>query len=93
MILVLTLTDLVTSMVGVMGSLVIEVGGMVWTPGDSQGCAVYYLISSWLISLSNYMVTCLSLPVSLTRSRLMIMTLLVMSLVPAMPELGMYAAR
>ena len=88
MILALTLTDLMASLVGIMGSLVIEVGGMAWLSGDSQGCAVYYFTSSWLVSLSNYLVTCLSLPASVSRHRLLLMILLLMSVLPALPELG-----
>ena len=48
LILCLTMTDLVTTMSGLVGGLVLEVGHMSWV-GSSQGCAAYYFISSWML--------------------------------------------
>ena len=53
LILCLTITDLVTTVSGLVGGLVIEAGDMTWA-----GCAAYYFISSWLLGLSNYFVVC-----------------------------------
>ena len=58
LILCLTITDLVTTVSGLVGGLVIEAGDMTWA-GSSPGCAAYYFISSWLLGLSNYLVVCL----------------------------------
>ena len=58
LILCLTITDLVTTVSGLVGGLVLEAGDMTWA-GSSQGCAAYYFISSWLLGLSNYLVVCL----------------------------------
>ena len=58
LILCLTMTDLLTTLCGVMGGLILEVGDMSWA-GSSQGCAAYYFISSWVVGLSNYLVVCL----------------------------------
>ena len=57
LILCLTITDLVTTVSGLVGGLVIEAGDMTWA-GSSPGCAAYYFISSWLLGLSNYFVVC-----------------------------------
>ena len=58
LILCLTMADLLTTLCGVMGGLILEVGDMSWA-GSSQGCAAYYFISSWVVGLSNYLVVCL----------------------------------
>ena len=58
LILCLTITDLVTTVSGLVGGLVLEAGDMTWA-GSSPGCAAYYFISSWLLGLSNYLVVCL----------------------------------
>ena len=58
LILCLTITDLVTTVSGLVGGLVIEAGDMTWA-SSSSGCAAYYFISSWLLGLSNYLVVCL----------------------------------
>merc|ERR1712083_1136705 len=50
----LTVCDLVCVISGLVGGLILEVGDMSWV-GTSQGCAVYYFISSWLVGLSNYL--------------------------------------
>ena len=52
-------TDLVTTVSGLVGGLVLEARDMTWA-GSRPGCATYYFISSWLFGLSNYLVVCLA---------------------------------
>ena len=97
LILCLTVTDLVTTMSGLVGGLVLEVGDMTWA-GDSQGCAAYYFISSWLVGLSNYLIVCLVCLLLVKRApgvlarlqecRLLLLSLVLLSLLPATPELA-----
>ena len=97
LILCLTVTDLVTTMSGLVGGLVLEVGDMTWA-GDSQGCAAYYFISSWLVGLSNYLIVCLVCLLLVKRApgvlarlqecRLLLLSLVLISLLPALPELA-----
>jgi len=97
LILCLTMTDLVTTMSGLVGGLVLEVGHMSWV-GSSQGCAAYYFISSWMLALSHYLIVCLVCLLLVKRApgvlarlqecRLLLLCLLVLSLLPAVPELA-----
>ena len=70
---------------------------MTWA-GDSQGCAAYYFITSWLVGLSNYLVVCLVCLLLVKRApgvlarlqecRLLLLSLVLLSLLPATPELA-----
>ena len=97
LILCLTMTDLLTTLCGVMGGLILEVGDMSWA-GSSQGCAAYYFISSWVVGLSNYLVVCLVCLLLVKRApgvlarlqecKLLLLSLVLLSLLPATPELA-----
>jgi len=97
LILCLTVSDLLTVLVGILGALIIEAGGMSWG-GSGSGCAVYYFITSWLLGLSNYLIVCLVCMVLVKRGsgiiarlqecRLLLLSLLFLTLLPAIPELG-----
>ena len=97
LILCLTMTDLVTTCCGLLGGLILEVGDMSWV-GSSQGCAAYYFISSWMLALSHYLIVCLVCLLLVKRApgvlarlqecRLLLLCLLVLSLLPALPELA-----
>jgi len=97
LILCLTVTDLLTILVGILGGLILEAGGMSWV-GSGSGCAVYYFITSWLLGLSNYLIVCLVCMILVKRSsgilsrlqecRLLLLSLLSLTLLPAIPELG-----
>ena len=90
------MTDLVTTVTGLVGGLVLELANMSWL-GSSQGCAAYYFISSWLLGLSNYLVVCLVCLLLVKRApgvlarlqecKLLLLTLTILSLLPATPEL------
>ena len=87
MILCLTVTDLVSSSLGLVGALVLELRQMAWM-GSSQGCAAYYFLSSWLVGLSHYLTVLLLCPASIKRFPCqLLLCLLVFSLLPAAPEL------
>ena len=96
LILCLTMVDLVTTVTGMVGGLVLELANMSWL-GSSQGCAAYYFISSWMLGLSNYLVVCLVCLLLVKRApgvlarlqecKLLLLTLTVLSLLPATPEL------
>ena len=97
LILCLTMTDLLTTSCGVLGGLILEVGDMSWA-GSSMGCAAYYFISSWLVGLSNYLIVCLVCLLLVKRApgvlarlqecRLLLLSLVLISLLPALPELA-----
>ena len=100
LILCLTLCDLVTVVTGLVGGLVLELGDLSWA-GSSQGCAAYYFISSWLVGLSNYLVSCLVCLLLVKRAagvlarlqecRLLLLCLTLFSLLPALPELAIHS--
>ena len=48
LLLSLTLTDLASSSLGLLGGLVLELRDLAWA-GSSQGCAAYYFTTSWLL--------------------------------------------
>ena len=48
MLLCLTVTDLASSSLGLLGGLVLELRDLAWA-GSSQGCAVFYFSTSWLL--------------------------------------------
>jgi len=97
LILCLNITDIITSASGLIGGLVLEVGDMTWS-GNSQGCAAYYFISSWVVGLSNYLVVCLVCLLLVKRApgvlarlqecKLLLLSLILISLLPATPELA-----
>ena len=97
LILCLTMTDLVTTVTGMVGGLVLELANMSWL-GSSQGCAAYYFISSWMLGLSNYLVVCLVCLLLVKRApgvlarlqecKLLLLSLILLSLLPATPELA-----
>jgi len=98
LILCLTVADLLTTLVGILGALILEAGGMSWMGSGTAGCAVYYFITSWLLGLSNYVIVCLVCMILVKRSsgvlsrlqecRLLLLCLLFLTLLPAIPELG-----
>lgn len=100
LVLVLTMADLLTILVGLVGGLTLEVGHMAWA-GDSLGCQLYYFLSSWLLGLANYIVAVLLSLLHVKRStgfisrlsecRTLLLLLTVASLLPALPELGVHA--
>ena len=55
MILGLTLTDLITSLVGLIGEIVLEAEDWQWI-GSRFGCLAYYSFISWLLGISGYLV-------------------------------------
>ena len=55
MILGLTLTDLITSFVGLIGEIVLEEEDWQWI-GSRFGCLAYYSLVSWLLGISGYLV-------------------------------------
>ena len=73
---------------------------MSWA-GSSQGCAAYYFISSWMLGLSNYLVVCLVCLLLVKRApgvlarlqecKLLLLSLVIISLLPATPELAIRA--
>ena len=87
MILCLTVSDLSSSVLGLVGSLVLEVGDLAWR-GSSLGCAAYYFVSSWLVGLSNYLIVCLLSPSLKRVPRHLLLSLLLLPLLPASPELA-----
>jgi len=100
LVLVLTMADLLTILVGLVGGLTLEVGHMAWA-GDSLGCQLYYFLSSWLLGLANYLVAVLLSLLHVKRStgfisrlsecKTLLLLLTVASLVSALPELGVHA--
>ena len=48
LLLCLTITDLTSSSLGLLGGLVLELRDLAW-PGTSQSCAAYYFSTSWLL--------------------------------------------
>ena len=56
LLLCLTLTDLASSSLGLVGGLVLELRDLAWA-GNSLGCAAYYFTTSWL--LVKYTADCL----------------------------------
>jgi len=93
----LTICDLVAVISGLIGGLILELGNMSWV-GTSQGCSVYYFISSWLVGLSNYLVVCLVCMILVKRAtgilarlqecKLLLLSLTIVTLLPAIPELA-----
>jgi len=96
LVLCLTMADMLTVLCGLVGGLVLELGHMTWA-GTSTGCSSYYFLSSWLLGLSNYLVSVLVGLVHVKRadswlSRLaevrgLLLVLTVATLLPALPEL------
>ena len=54
MILGLTVTDLITSLVGLIGETVLEVEDWQWF-ASRYGCVAYYSFNSWLLGVSGYL--------------------------------------
>ena len=96
LVLVLTTTDLLTLICGLVGALVLEVSHWSWA-GSSLGCSSYYFLTSWLLGATNYLVSVLISLVHVKRSttwvarlaevRSLLVVLLVATLLPALPEL------
>ena len=96
LVLCLTMSDLLTVCCGLVGGLVLEVGHMTWS-GSSTGCSTYYFLTSWLLGLSNYLVTVLIGLVHVKRStgwlsrlqecRSLLLVMTIATLLPALPEL------
>ena len=96
LVLCLTIADLLTVVCGLVGALVLELGHMTWA-GTATGCSSYYFLSSWLLGVSNYLVSVLLCLVHVKRStgwlsrlkevRALILVLAVATLLPALPEL------
>ena len=96
LVLVLTTTDLLTLICGLVGALALELSDWSWA-GSSLGCSSYYFLSSWLLGATNYLVSVLTSLLHVKRStgwvarlaevRSLLVVLLVATLLPALPEL------
>ena len=96
LVLVLTATDLLTLITGLVGALVLELEHWSWA-GSSLGCSSYYFLTSWLLGATNYLVSVLTSLQHVKRStswvarlaevRSLLAVLLVATLLPALPEL------
>ena len=96
LLLCLTVSDLLTVCCGLMGGLVLEVGHMSWA-GSTISCSIYYFLTSWVLGLTNYLITALIGLVHVKRStswlsRLqecwpLLLVLTVITLLPSLPEL------
>ena len=96
LVLCLTAADLLTVVCGLVGGLVLEVGDLSWA-GNSQSCAAYYFLTSWLLGAANCLVTVLAGLVHVKRStgwlsrlqevRSLLLVLTAATLIPALPEL------
>ena len=96
LVLCLTVSDLVTVVCGLVGGLVLEVGHMSWS-GTTISCSIYYFLTSWVLGLTNYLITVLIGLVHVKRStgwlsRLqecwpLLLVLTMTTLLPSLPEL------
>lgn len=96
LVLCLTMADMLTVVCGLVGALVLELGHMTWA-GTATGCSSYYFLSSWLLGVSNYLVSVLLCLVHVKRStswlsrlaevRSLLLVLTIATLLPALPEL------
>ena len=96
LVLVLTTTDLLTLICGLVGALTLELSHWTWA-GNSLGCSSYYFLTSWLLGATNYLVSVLISLVHVKRStswvarlaevRSLLFVLLVVTLLPALPDL------
>ena len=96
LVLCLTVSDLLTVCCGLVGGLVLEVGHMSWS-GSTITCSIYYFLTSWVLGLTNYLVSVLIGLVHVKRStswlsRLqecwpLLLVLTVTTLLPSLPEL------
>jgi len=96
LVLCLTIADLLTVCCGLLGGLILEVGHMTWR-GTSGGCSAYYFLTSWLLGLSNYLVSALLGMIHVKRStgwvsrlqecRLLLLCIVLATLLPALTEL------
>ena len=90
------MADMLTIVCGLIGALVLELGHMTWA-GTATGCSSYYFLTSWLLGVSNYLVSVLLCLVHVKRStswlsrlaevRSLLLVLAVATLLPALPEL------
>lgn len=96
LVLCLTIADLLTVCCGLLGGLILEVSHMTWR-GTSGGCSAYYFLTSWLLGLSNYLVSALLGMIHVKRStgwisrlqecRLLLLCIVLATLLPALTEL------